>query len=283
MLGAPSKPHYLLAGAAGLALAALLGACGSAPKAPDNARLAQAAEFNRRGEVALEREDYRRALAQYEAALAVDVSIEYADGIAINSINLARVHQLLGQTALAQKRLDALLSADVPIAPAYLTAARLRQAMLYQASGDAAAAARALAQAEESCKDEACAWRGTLLNLRAGLALGNDDLAAAASLAAEALAINRKREAREESANSLRLQGAVSLKKREFAAALAPLGEALELDKTLGLSERIEQDLRGLADAREGLGEAKQAAALRARAAQVASKTLAPGKRLATE
>ena len=75
----------------------LLAACAGAPTPPQNARLEQAADYNRRGEVVLEQGDYRRALALYEAALRIDISIENVDGVAINSINLARVHQMLGE------------------------------------------------------------------------------------------------------------------------------------------------------------------------------------------
>src|SRR5450830_1687389 len=99
---------------AGLALSGalalvLLVACAGAPKEPQNERLTQAVDYNRRGEAALKQGDQRRALALYEAALRADLSIENLNGVAINSINLARVHQLLGENALAHQRLDAVL------------------------------------------------------------------------------------------------------------------------------------------------------------------------------
>jgi tetratricopeptide (TPR) repeat protein len=253
----------------------LLCACAGAPPETVNARLAQAADYNRGGETALARGDYRRALAQYEAALRIDVSIENAEGIAINSLNLARVHQLLGEDTLAHRRLDALLGGGaVPIPGAYVAAARLRKAVLYQSAGDAAGAASWAAQAAELCKDSACNLYGTLLNLRARIALAAGDPAGALALAGQALAANRGRAAREEVANSLRLQAEARLRQKAYAAALAPLDEALALDKALGLPDRIELDLRYLAEAHAGAGHAEQAREFRARAASVARQKL---------
>jgi tetratricopeptide (TPR) repeat protein len=259
----------------GLALACalatlLLVACAGSPKEPQNARLAQAADYHRRGEAALKQGDYRRALALYEAALRTDLSVENLDGVAINSINLARVHQMLGENTLAHQRLDAVLGGGEMFSREYITAARLRKAMLYQAADDLDAAISWAAQTTDMCNDSACIWQGTLLNLRARLALARGDFAGALALAAQALAVNRGRDAREETANSLRLLAEARIGQKEFSAALAPLDEALALDKALGLPQRIEQDLRQLADAHAGLGHVDEARALRTRAARVA-------------
>ena len=256
------------------ALALLLVACAGAPKAPESAPLMQAADYNRRGEAALKRRDYRRALLWYEAALRADLSIENLDGIAMNSLNLARVHQLLGENTLAHQRLDAVLNGGAPFPREHMIAARLRKTMLYQAAGDLDAAASSVAQAADLCKDNACALQGTLLNLSAGLALARGDASGALALAGQALAVNRGRDAREETANTLRMQAEARMRQKEFAAALAPLQEALALDKALGLPERIEQDLRRLAEAHAGLGDAEEARALLTRAARVASQEI---------
>jgi tetratricopeptide (TPR) repeat protein len=268
-----SEPPPLSAGSAVRALACALGtlllvACAGAP--PQNARLAQADDYNRRGEAALKLGDYRKALALYEAALRTDLSIEHTDGVAINSINLARVHQLLGENSSAHRRLDAVLGSAMMFSDQYVAAARLRKAMLYQAAGDLDAAASWAERTAEICKDSGCSWQGTLLNVRARLALARDDFGATFLLAAQALGVNRGRDAREETANSLRLQAAARVRQKEFAAALAPLDEALLMDKALGLSERIEQDLQLLAEAHAGLGRADEARALRTRASRVA-------------
>jgi tetratricopeptide (TPR) repeat protein len=252
----------------------LLAACAGAPKEPQNARLAQAADYNRRGEAALKQGDYRKALALYEAALQTDLSVENLDGVAINSINLARLHQMLGEDARAHQRLDAVLGGGDIFSREYIAAARLRKAMLYQAENDLDAAASWAAQTADLCQDSACIWQGTLLNLRARLALARGDFAGALTLAGQALVVNRGRDAREEAANSLRLQAEARIGQKEFAAALAPLDEALALDKALGLPQRIEQDLQRLADAHAGLGHVEEARALRTRAARVASQEM---------
>jgi tetratricopeptide (TPR) repeat protein len=260
---------------ASCAAALLLCACAGAPQEPLNARLARAADYNRRGETALERGEYRRALALYEAALRIDVSIEHAEGVAINSLNLARVHQLLGEDALAQQRLDALLGGGLaPIPVIYVAAARLRKAVLYQSAGDASAASAWADRAAELCRDSGCSLYGSLLNLRSRVALAGGDDPGASALAAQALSVNRGRGAREEIANSLRLQAQAQLRRKAYAAALAPLEEALALDQALGLPDRIALDLRFLADAHAGAGDAEQARELRARAANVARQAL---------
>ena len=254
--------------------ALLLAACAGGPTEPENARLAQAVDSHRRGEAALKQGDYRKALVLYEAALRADLSIENLDGVAINSINLARVHQLLGENALAHQRLDALLNAGAPFTREHLAAARLRKALLYHAAGDLDGASSWAGQAADLCKDSSCAWQGTLLNLRARLALARSDVAGALVLAGQALALNRGRAAREETANSLRLQAEAHLGLKQFTAALAPLLEALSLDKALGLSERIERDLRHLAEAHAGLGNADEARMFHARASRVAKQQM---------
>src|SRR5512145_3069025 len=82
----------------------LLTACGSVDEVR-SARLEQATEFNQRGQRAFLRGEYQAAAALYEQALQIDVAIENENGIAINTLNLARVNQVLGKTALAQRLL----------------------------------------------------------------------------------------------------------------------------------------------------------------------------------
>ncbi len=258
-----------------LVAAMLLAACGGAPPQAQNERLAQAADYNRRGEAALKQGDYRRALAYYREALRIDLSVEHSEGIAINSINLARAHQLAGESALAHQALDGLLGASaLRLAPEFLAAARLRKALLYQDEGKLADASVWAERSEALCQDAVCAWRGTLLNLRARLALARADAAAAQALAGQALAVNRTRAAGEEIANSLRLQAEASIRQQQFAAALVSLDEALALDKGLGLPERIEADLTLIGEAHAGAGNAEQAREFRLRAASVSKQRL---------
>jgi len=253
-----------------LLCALILAACASAPPEPQNARLAQAADYNRRGEAALKQGDYGRAQGFYREALRIDLSTEHSEGIAINSINLARAHQLAGERSLAHQTLDSLLGASaLHLAPELVAAARLRKALLYQDEGKLADAGDWAERSEALCKDAGCAWRGTLLNLRARLALARADAGAALVLAGQALAVNRTRAAGEEIANSLRLQAEARIHQQQFAAALAPLDEALALDKRLGLPERIEADLALMGEAHAGAGNAEQAREFRLRAASV--------------
>ena len=86
----------------------LLTACGHVEETR-SARQQQATEFNQRAQRAFQRGEYQAAAALYENALQLDAAVENVNGIAINMLNLAKVNQVLGNTALAQRYLDSLL------------------------------------------------------------------------------------------------------------------------------------------------------------------------------
>src|SRR5512135_665105 len=74
-----------------------------------SARLEQATEYNLRAQRAFQRGEYQSAASLYENALLLDVAIENVNGIAVNTLSLARVNQVQGNNALAQRYLDSLL------------------------------------------------------------------------------------------------------------------------------------------------------------------------------
>ena len=108
----------------------LLSACGHVEEIR-SARLEQATEFNQRAQRAFQRGEYQAAAALYENALQLDVAIENVNGIAINTLNLARVNQVLGKNALAQRYLDSLLEDKaLHFAQAQLAAAAVQKSLL---------------------------------------------------------------------------------------------------------------------------------------------------------
>ena len=105
----------------------LLTACGHVEELR-SARQQQATEYNQRAQRAFQRGEYQAAATLYENALQLDVAVENVNGIAINMLNLAKVNQVLGNTALAQRYLDSLLEdKSLHYAPAHLAAAAVAE------------------------------------------------------------------------------------------------------------------------------------------------------------
>ena len=134
--------------------------------------------------------------------------------------------------------------------------AALRRALLAMDAGEHAAASEFATKAEAKCR-ESCALRGKLLGLRGYLALAAGDGATAAKLGREAITLQRAAGDQEELANALRLLGSALLLPGASSApaeALAPLNEALTIDKKLALARAVANDLLmlGRAHARNG-------------------------------
>ncbi len=249
----------------------LLSACGQVEELR-SARLEQATEFNQRGQRAFQRGEYQAAAALYESALQLDVAIENENGIAINTLNLARVNQLLGKTELAQRLLDRLLEDKaLRYAPAHLAEAAVQKALLRLHEGDATGAAQWAEQAGIYCAAD-CSLSGVIDNVRAGIALRENDAGKAMQLGERAASANRSVPL--EYANSLRLMASARLMQNEPDAALRLSEEALLIDKSLGLPEKIRQDLLLSAQAHEKLGRIDLAAQYRDRAARIAAAAL---------
>ncbi|MBI5006001.1 MAG: hypothetical protein HZB95_02630 [Nitrosomonadales bacterium] len=249
----------------------LLAGCGEV-EVLRSARLEQATEFNQRAQRAFQRGEYQAAATLYEQALQIDVAIENVNGIAINTLNLARVNNVLGRSALAQRLLDQLLE-DKALhhAPAHLAEAALQKALLRLQANDAADAALWVDRAAVYCESD-CRMSGVIDNVRAGIALRANDADKALQLSERAVSANSGVPI--EHANALRLMASARLMKKEAEVALRLLEEALVIDKSLGLPEKIRQDLLLSAQAYEMLGKNEQAAQYRDRAARIAATAL---------
>ncbi len=250
----------------------LLSACGHVEE-KHSARQEQATEFNLRAQRAFQRGEYQVAAAFYEKALHLDVAVENVDGIAINALNLAKVNQVLGDAALAQRYLDVLLEDHaLHYQPAHLAAAAVQKSLLRLQENDAAGATAWVEKAAVYCTPD-CGLSGVIGNARASIALRANDADKALDWSERAAAIN-KSSSPLEYANSLRLMVSAKLLKSEYGAALALSEEALVIDKALGLPEKIRQDLLLSAQAHEKSGHAELAAQYRDRAARIAATEL---------
>jgi tetratricopeptide (TPR) repeat protein len=234
-----------------------------------SARQEQATEFNQRAQRAFQRGEYQAAADLYGRALQLDVAIENVNGIAINMLNLARINHVLGKDELAERYLNSLLEDKaLHYAQAQLAAAAVQKSLLRLQQNDVAGATTWADKSAEYCVAD-CALSGVIDNARASIALRGDDADKALHWSERASSEN-KNASPLEYANSLRLTASARLMKNEHEVAMRLLEEALTIDKSLGLPEKIRQDLLLMAQAQEKLGHADQAAQYRDRAARIA-------------
>jgi tetratricopeptide (TPR) repeat protein len=238
----------------------LLAACAQQPGKPLAARQAEAIEANRRAELRFRSGDFDGAVQQYQLALRMAQSIEYVDGIAANAINLSIAYQRLGKHAEARASLAPVLDhSRLNFPPSRLAQAALRRAVLDFDERRYAGAAEWLEKATTWCGQQGCALSAAINNVRGLLALEAGRTDAAAASARAALDASRGSGDRVEAANAMRLLGNVAIRAGDAAAALAPLTEALAIDRELALPRKIYLDLVGLGRA-SALGGERAAA-----------------------
>lgn len=248
-----------------------LGACGHARELRSPS-LVQAAEFNQRAQHAFRRGEYQRAATLYQRALQLDTAVENVEGIAINSLNLARVDQRLGRIVQAEQWIDRLLGDQtLHYAPVHLAQAAAQKSLLRLQAEDATAATVWADKAAGWCGAD-CGLSGVLANVRTGIALHLNDGGQALFWSDRALAANRNDP--QEKANAMRLRASTLLMMKTPDAAVPMAQEALQIDKSLGLPDKMRQDLLLLARVHEQLGQAEQAGRFRERAARIAATTL---------
>lgn len=248
----------------------LLTACGQTAPAR-NARLELAADHSQSAQRAYDRGDYHAALRQYEMALQVDVAVENISGIAIDTLNLARVNQMLGRHDVANGYLDKLLQdSALQYETSYMAAAAAQKALLILRQGDVTGARLWLGKASAWCVAE-CTLASVIDNARAAIALREKDADQALHWAERAASASRG-DSPLEYANALRYMSEARLMRGEFAAALRLADEALVVDKSLGLPEKIRLDLLLSASAHEGQGDTGQAGRFRERASRIVAR-----------
>ena len=239
---------------------ALLAACAQQPGKPLAAREAEAIEANRRAELRFRSGDFDGAVQQYQEALRIAQSIEDVDGIAANAINLSIAYQRLGKHAEARASLAPVLDQSrLSFPPARLAQAALRRAVLDFDERRYANAAEWIEKAATWCGQQGCTLSAAINNVRGLLALEAGRTDAAAASARAALNASRRSGDRVEAANAMRLLGNVAIRSGDAAAALAPLTEALAIDRELALPRKIYLDLASLGRASALAGERARA------------------------
>jgi tetratricopeptide (TPR) repeat protein len=207
-----SALHAVLRAALGPGLALALAGCAGSPPAPS--RLSEEAlGFNQRAAQAYERGDLAKARALYERALEIDAGIDSIEGIAVNSLSLARVDQALGDADAAHRHLDRVL--ETAAAAGWRAEAAARKAQLYLAGGDAARADEWAGRAQTLCGT--CRAQAAILNLGARIALARGQPALALQRAERALQLPASDDARAERANAQRILGEAKIAQQRLA------------------------------------------------------------------
>ena len=259
---------HLICALAALGCALIAGCAHEPPKPPIPARAAAAIDANHRAETYFRRGDYENAILHYRDATRIAQSLEDADAIAANAINLSIAYQRLGKSADARTSLAPVLdSGTLAFPPERLAQAALRRAILDYDERRITSAVEWADKAASYCGS--CPQLAAIHNVRGQLALEtgrNDDATASAQAA---LAVSRAADNRAEAANALRLLGSVAIRAGDGGAARTSLGEALAIDKQLALPRKIYLDLVGLGRASALAGERAEARAYYQRALAV--------------
>lgn len=225
-------------------------ACGSVPPAQSDtdARRERLVDLNDRAQRAVARGELRRAAALYREAVRVAESFEDFRSIGVNSLNLAAVHQALGEPEAAHRALDRVLAAPARFERPLVAQAAGRKSSLMLQVHELGAAEEWLKRAEGECLAPACRIQTAVLILRAQLALERGNAGESRNLAGRALAASRSEGNREEEANALRADGRAAAALGGHAQGVALLNQALAVDKQLALPFKIALDLLALAE-----------------------------------
>jgi len=233
------------------------------------ARQAAAIEANRKGEAYVRHGELENAARSYGEALRLSQSLEDAEGIAANAINLSIVRQRQGRFSDARAALGVVMEGrNLRFSPLRQAEAALRQALLDLDERKFASAEQWVTKAAGHC-GERCPLAGAVHNVRAQLSLQAGSLDAAAASARAALAASRSANDRAETANAMRILGVTALRTGDVAAARTQLEQALALDREIGAPRKIAFDLVALGRAAALGGDREGARAFYARALAV--------------
>jgi hypothetical protein len=266
-------------------IAALCAACSStpppAPPPPQSQAQPRLAEAEARAGSLVRSGDFAGAAREYGEAVRLAASVENADALAANAINLSIVYQWLGREADARDAIARVTDdAQRNFSERRRLQAETRRAILELAASNIDAAATWASRAEKRCANLSCELASTILNTQAQIALASGQHADAVRLATTAAERARSRNDKAETANALRTLGRAQRLQSNAAAALPPLEQALATDHELGDPRKILADLTELAMASDAAGNREAARNYYARAVAV-SKAMQDSRGLA--
>ncbi len=248
----------------------LCAACAAAPKAEPPPAQSRLAEAEARAAALVRAGDTAGAAREYGEALRIATSVDDADAVAANAINLSVVYQWLGHDAEARKVLSVVLDDPRRAFPERRRLqAEVRRAIVDLALGDTASAAAVADRASARCAGS-CEYAATLLNVQAQIALVVGKPNEATASAQSALERARGRGDMAEAGNALRTLGRAQRLGGDPAGARRFLEQALELDRALADPRKIFADLTELSHAATAAGDGEAARDYTERAAAVA-------------
>jgi tetratricopeptide (TPR) repeat protein len=252
------KPLLALA-LLGLALGITAG-CGGRPVVAPTQTASQShgklADAEGRAAALMRSADLEGAARQYGEAARIAATVENADAdaVAANSINQSIVYQWLGRDADARDALSRVLDDPRrPFSERRRLQAELRRAIVDMALQNPVSAATFAERADKRCAGS-CEYAATILNVQAQLALEGSRAADAEQLATRAADRARSRNDRAETANALRLLGKSRRLQDNAREAIAPLEQAIAIDRDLADPRKILADLTELSLASSAAG-----------------------------
>lgn len=215
----------------GLAALVVLGACSSAPQASLPPLALQAPEAETQGAQRYAQGQFDLAIRSFQHAQQLHQSVDDQAGVARNLTQQARSQLSAGHP---QAALEALATVPSP-------AADLLQLQATMALGDVAKVERLMPAVAQACP-AACADHAALRMLQARWALGRAQPEQALAHAQAAVPLLQARQEQRELANAWRLSAQAHGQLGATALALQAANQALTLDRSLGLPERIAAD-----------------------------------------
>jgi len=215
----------------GLAALVFLGACSSAPQASLSPLALQALEAETQGAQRYDQGQFDLAIRSFELAQQLHRRVDDPAGVARNLTQQARSQLSAGRP---QAALDALATVPSP-------GADLLQLQATIALGDVAKVERLMPAVAQACP-AACADHAALRVLQARWALSRAQPEQALAHAQAAVPLLQARQEHRELANAWRLSAQAHGQLGATALALQAANQALTLDRSLGLPERIAAD-----------------------------------------
>jgi tetratricopeptide (TPR) repeat protein len=230
------------------AISAYFIGCGNIPR-PLPGEHQSAHELNVSGNRAFEDGKYGKALALYEQALRVNLSIEDTEGAAMNLFNIAAAHRRLDDEDAALAALGEILADDTRdfVGPNMAAKAAYFMGVIHASRTDSQEAANYAEQASTYCAEtEDCKLEGQILNLKARIAMDSGIYDIAVDAATTGLKVNVSGGDMREAANSHRLLGDAHSHTDSWELSLLHYESALAADKELGLPDKVGLDIESI-------------------------------------
>lgn len=260
----------LFASAALAAVCAALASCGGILPPPLPPDAVAVNDMNKKGSAAYQKGDFEKAVRFHEEALRHCMAMDDVACAARELLNMAIIHRKKGDTEAAIRTVTGAftlagseLAIGAPREPGNemlyepLAGAALLMGLVALDKDDTAGAQRWTYKSLGLCKAAKCRFTGRIHNVMARVHANKGDRAAAMDVSRRALAASKREGDRAETANAYRLLGELA---DDADRALTLLGQALIIDRSLGLGEKISMDLAAMGAAHGRKGDEKQAA-----------------------